>query len=78
MREWSLFTKKNYDLLIFWIKQKNKSTMVLNGTENSYLMISLVSGDTIGWKLLFQMLTRQTRKSITLWHNCERLLNCFV
>ena len=78
MREWSLFTKKNYDLLIFWIKQKNKSTMVLNGTENSYLMISLVSGDTIGWKLLFQMLTRQTRKSITLWHNCERLLNCLV
>ena len=78
MREWSLFTKKNYDLLIFWIKQKNKSTMVLNGTENSYLIISLVSGDTIGWKLLFQMLTRQTRKSITLWHNCERLLNCLV
>ena len=78
MREWSLFTKKNYDLLIFWIKQKNKSTMVLNGTENLYLMISLVLGDIIGWKLLFQTLTRQTRKSIILWHNCERLLNCLV
>jgi hypothetical protein len=52
--------------------------MVLNGTGNSYLMISLVLGDIIGWKLLFQMLTRQTRKSIILWHNCERLLNCFV
>lgn len=78
MREWSLFTKKNYDLLIFWIKQKNKSIMVLNGTENSYLMISLVLGDTIGWKPLFQMLTRQTRKSTILWHNCERLLNCLV
>ena len=78
MREWSLFIKKNYDLLIFWIKQKNKSTMVLNGTGNLYLMIFLVLGDIIGWKLLFQMLTRQTRKSITLWHNCERLLNCLV
>ena len=78
MREWFLFTKKNYDLLIFWIKQKNNSTMVLNGIGSLYLMISLVLGDTIGWKLLSQMLTRQTRKSIILWHNCERLLNCFV
>jgi len=43
-------------------------------------MIFLALGDTRGSRLSYQMLTRQIRKNIILWHNYERLPSgyCFM
>lgn len=75
MKEWFLFTKKNYGLLIFWIKQKNKSTIIPNGIENLYHSNFLVQEGIRESKQLSQILTEQIRKNIILWHNLERLCN---
>jgi hypothetical protein len=45
MKEWFLSTKKSFGLLIFWIKQKNKSIMEPSGLEKLWNMIFQVLED---------------------------------
>ena len=72
-----LSTKRNFGLLIFWIKQKSKCIMVLNGIESLWAMIFHLLEDIREWEQSFLMLIERQRESIILWHNLERLCKIY-
>lgn len=75
MKDLYLFIKKNCGLLIFWIKLRNKNTMVPNGIENLFPMIFLVQEGIKELKLLFLVLIERLRKNIIHCRNLEKLFN---
>ena len=78
MKDWSLITRRSFELLTQSIKQKNKDTMELNGIENLYLIDFQVLEDMWGLEQLYQVLTEQVRKNTIRYHNLVRLFSLLI